>query len=379
MRLGDLAVAKTEIKCWGEKDAGTMEQLGNLAELPFLVGNIASMPDAHVGYGVPIGTVFATKGAVIPNAVGVDIGCGVAATGVLLDVESFMEKRDEVLEAILAAVPVGFARRDKPLIEGICDGTDLRVVEEFKEVGATSLGTLGGGNHFIEIQSNDAHELISVMVHSGSRNLGKQVCDHYDKLARELNPYGIDPKKELCALTLESDEGQEYMAEMDFCINYAYTNRRLIMDEIRKVFREVCGADMSRNIIDCCHNYASFENGVLVHRKGAVNASNGVVLIPGSMGTSSYIAEGLNNKDSLGSCSHGAGRAMGRGKARREIDENHAKACLAERDIKVVMKDEKGFVEESPAAYKNIEDVMKAQEDLVAPLVTLSPLGVVKG
>jgi tRNA-splicing ligase RtcB (3'-phosphate/5'-hydroxy nucleic acid ligase) len=399
--MREITTEKIPVKMWLEEiEDGAIEQIKNLANLPMAFKHIAIMPDSHQGYGMPIGGVLATEGVIIPNAVGVDIGCGMCAVKTSLT-EIDTETLKKIMNQIRKAVPVGFNKHAEPqdmdlmpmfTTDSIVKGTDI-VDEEFTKA-LYSLGTLGGGNHFIEIQKgNDGH--IWIMIHSGSRNLGKMVADHYNKLAIELNKKWhstVPAEWELAFLPEDSEEGQAYIREMQYCVDFALANRKLMMENICKIFTD-SGVGLSNNgrvdylsfepMINIAHNYAKkekhFGKEVWVHRKGATLATPDTIgIIPGSQGTKSYIVKGKGNIFSFNSCSHGAGRKMGRKQAERTLN--------LEEEIK--MLDDQGVLhgirgisqlDEAPGAYKDIADVMKNQEDLVEIVVELSPLGVIKG
>jgi len=377
-----------------EIEDGALEQIKNLTQLPFAFKHIAVMPDSHQGYGMPIGAVMATKNVIIPNAVGVDIGCGMCAVKTsLTDIDT--ETLKKIMGEIRKAIPVGFSKHAKDqdyslMPERFTTKLDFdgNIVSREYNNALRSLGTLGGGNHFIEIQKgNDGH--IWIMIHSGSRNLGKQVADHYNKLAIDLNEkwHSQVPKEhQLAFLPTDSEEGQAYIREMNYCDDFAYANRKLMMDRVILIFggiEEAGDIIQFEPMINIAHNYASLENhfgqNVWVHRKGATLAREGTVgIIPGSQGTKSYIVKGKGNKESFESCSHGAGRTMGRKQAQRELS--------LEDEIKAL--DDKGVIhsvrtvndlDEAPGAYKNIDEVMENQKDLVDTMVELIPLAVIKG
>lgn len=373
-----------------EIEDGAMEQIKHLADLPFAFSHIAIMPDSHQGYGMPIGGVLATKDVIIPNAVGVDIGCGMCAVKTSLT-EIDTETLKKIMGEIRKQIPVGFKKHDEkqdidlmPKVIGNCE----IVYAEFENA-QKSLGTLGGGNHFIEIQKgSDGH--IWIMIHSGSRNLGLQVAEHYNKIAIDLNKKwfsSVPEEWELAHLPVNSEEGQAYIREMQYCVDFALANRKLIMDRIMDIFTNTEGLKFSdypfAEIINIAHNYAKLENhlghNVWVHRKGATLADkNTIGIIPGSQGTKSYIVKGKGNVLSFKSCSHGAGRKMGRNVAVKTLN-------LAE-EIKKL--DDQGIIhgirhqndlDEASGSYKDIATVMKNQEDLVEVLVELQPLAVIKG
>jgi tRNA-splicing ligase RtcB len=391
---------KLPIKIWTEDiEDGALEQAKNLANLPFAFKHIAIMSDTHQGFGMPIGGVLATKGVVIPNAVGVDIGCGMCAIKTsLTNIDT--ETIKKIMEQIRKVIPVGFNKHKENQIEfhdfenSLEEGDVPDICLREWENASKSIGTLGGGNHFIEIQKG-SDGYIWIMIHSGSRNLGKQVADYYNKLAVELNRkwFSEVPKEwELAFLPVDSEEGQTYIREMQYCIDFALANRKLMMDRIMEIFKNIIGSDFNNitskefnnvDIINIAHNYARLENhfgeSVWVHRKGAtLSTENTIGIIPGSQGTKSYIVKGKGNKESFMSCSHGAGRKMSRTQAIKELD--------LEKEIKTL--DDLGIIhgirnredlDEAPSSYKNIDEVMENQKDLVEILVELTPLAVVKG
>jgi tRNA-splicing ligase RtcB len=375
------------VKLWLEDiEDGAMEQVKNLAKLPFAFRHIAIMPDSHQGYGMPIGGVMATKGVIVPNAVGVDIGCGMCAVKTSLT-EIDTETLKKIMGEIRKAVPVGFnhhaTKQDKWLMpEQVMPG---KIVEQEYEHALTQIGTLGGGNHFIEIQKgSDGH--IWIMIHSGSRNFGLKIAEYYNKLAIELNAkwFSQVPKEwELAYLPAESEEGQAYIREMNYAVEFALANRKLMMKRIIDIFCDVKEQTVFDDIINIAHNYASLENhfgeNVWVHRKGATLAMEGTIgIIPGSQGTHSYIVRGKGNKESFESCSHGAGRKMGRNEAEKTLDLEAEIKALDDKGILHAIRGKKDL-DEAPGAYKDIDVVMKNQEDLVEVLVELTPLAVIKG
>jgi tRNA-splicing ligase RtcB len=386
---------KIPIKMWLETiEDGAMEQIKHLANLPFAFRHIAIMPDSHQGYGMPIGGVLATKDVIIPNAVGVDIGCGMCAVKTSLT-EIDTETLKKIMGEIRKEIPVGFKKHDEEQNEGLLpngkkefmDSLTPIIVKEMSNA-LKSLGTLGGGNHFIEIQKgSDGH--IWIMIHSGSRNLGKQVADFYNKKAIELNKKwfsSVPEEWELAYLPIDSEEGKAYIREMNYCVDFALANRKLMMSRIMSCFYEAIPTGNKFNqleFINIAHNYAKLENhmgkNVWIHRKGATLADKDTIgIIPGSQGTKSYIVKGKGNILSFKSCSHGAGRTMGRNEA--------VKTLNLEEEIKKL--DDQGIIhgirhqndlDEASGAYKDIDIVMKNQEELVEVLVELTPLAVIKG
>lgn len=348
------------------------------------------MPDTHQGYGMPIGGVLATQGVVIPNAVGVDIGCGMCAVKTSLT-ELDTETLKKIMGEIRKAVPVGFGHHKEKQNEALMPETDkkLFIVSQQYQNALTQIGTLGGGNHFIEIQKgSDGH--IWIMIHSGSRNFGLKIAEHYNDIAKELNAkyHSSVPKEwDLAFLPLDSQEGIMYMNEMQYAVDFALANRKLMMERIKYIFEvmaeqtgQVIGFD---EMINIAHNYASMENhfgkNVLVHRKGATLAREGTIgIIPGSQGSKSYIVKGKGNKESFESCSHGAGRKMGRKEAQRTLNLEEEKKRLDDMGVIHSVRNTSDL-DEAPGSYKDIDIVMKEQEDLVDILVELQPMGVIKG
>lgn len=374
---------RVPIKMWADPDEGTLEQARHLAALPFAFRHVALMPDTHIGYGMPIGGVLATRGTVIPNAVGVDIGCGMRLWKTGVTVDEFIPVRDKVLNYIQRNIPTGFGRHKNP--RDIPEMPDIDPLQAQADIAALSIGTLGGGNHFIEVQ-RDEDGNVWAMLHSGSRNLGKTMCDHYNRAARDLNARWhsqVPDEWQLAFLPLDTDEGQEYMAVMGYCLEFAKANRAAMQAAVVEAFTAFLpGAADCSVAFDIHHNYAAMEHhfgqNVMVHRKGAVKA-RGPVIIPGSMGSASYFCSGLDNPESFGSCSHGAGRAMGRKQAQREISVESVVLEMRDADIALYKANKSDVAEECRAAYKDIEDVMAHQADLVSADVRLTPLGVVKG
>jgi len=384
---------KHPIKLWlDDIEPGALDQAINIANLPFIFKHVAIMPDAHQGYGMLIGGVMAAKGVIIPNAVGVDIGCGMCAVETSLT-SITKESLINIVEKIKKIIPIGFAHHSKPQDENLMpvpDGTDYAFMPVFNQQYDSALyqlGTLGGGNHFIEIQKG-SDEYIWIMIHSGSRNLGYKVAQHYNTVAIKENTkwYSeITKDKELAFLPIDTSEAKNYMLEMKYCVEFALANRKLMMNRIIDIIVNTVSESfiLFDNTINIAHNYAKWENhfgqNVIVHRKGATSAREGEIgIIPGSQGTKSYIVEGLGNRESFMSCSHGAGRKMGRNQAKiglnlkQEIELMNKQGIIHE--IKTIHD-----LDEASGAYKDIDIVMENQSDLVKILVELKPLAVIKG
>jgi len=378
------------IKLWLKNiDEGALDQAKNLANLPFAFHHIAIMPDAHEGFGMPIGGVMATKDVVVPNAVGRDIGCGMCTSRSNL-VEIDTEKLKRIMQCIRKEIPVGFNHHSKEQDEKwMPQGFDLDALpickKEYKSA-LKQVGTLGGGNHFIEIQKGD-DGFIWIMVHSGSRHIGSKVADHYDKAAKTLNEKWhskVNASKQLAFLPLDTQIAKLYWQEMEYCVAFAFSNRKLMVERVKECIRSVMGSDVEfEPLINIAHNYAReeqhFGKEVIVHRKGATSAEAGEKgIIPGSQGTNSYIVMGKGNDESFRSCSHGAGRIMGRKQAQRELNLKEEIKKLDEQGILHAIRG-KYDLDEASGAYKPIDEVMENQKDLVEILVELKPLAVVKG
>lgn len=392
-----ITTEKIPIKIWTDSiEDGALEQAKNLANLPFAFKHIAIMPDTHLGFGMPIGGVLATKDVIIPNAVGVDIGCGMCAVKTSLT-SIDKETLKKIVGEIRKVIPVGFnhqkEKQDESLMPncGTMPEKFLPICDSQYQSAIKQIGTLGGGNHFIEIQKgSDNH--IWIMMHSGSRNLGLKVAEHYNKKAIELNKkWFSDTQKELNFLPVDSEEGKAYIREMSYCVEFALANRKLMMDKIKDIFQKT---DMTRigiprlsivfePMINIAHNYARLENhfgeNVWVHRKGATLATkNTIGIIPGSQGTKSYIVKGKGNPESFMSCSHGAGRKMGRNEAIKNLNLEEEIKKLDNVGVIHAIRGVKDL-DEAPGSYKDIDIVMENQKDLVEILVELTPLAVIKG
>ncbi len=391
---------KVPIKSWCKDiEDGAMAQAIDLAQHPAVFRHVALMPDCHQGYGMPIGGVIACKNTVIPNAVGVDIGCGMGAVRTSINVsDTTRELLRAVVIRVKETVPCGEGRAHKKaqawdgFEEDIDSYSDRKWFSgHVRDLGCRNLGTLGGGNHFIEIQAGDDNR-VWLMIHSGSRHLGNVIARFYHGRAVELSSkwHSNIPNKDLAFLPINSQEGQDYIKDMNFALTYAKENRRRIMNRFMVALQIVFENAEFGNQVNIHHNYAAMENhfgkNVWVHRKGATSAKqNETGIIPGSMGTSSYIVKGLGNEESFMSCSHGAGRVMGRMQATRALTPEECDKAMEgivyDRWGKVKRGKTKGMYDlsEAPQAYKDIDAVIHAELDLIKPLVKLRPLGVVKG
>lgn len=371
-----------------------IKQAENISKHPCLVGNVCLMPDTHAGYGMPIGGVVAFDNAICPNMVGVDIGCGMLAIQTSLK-EITKEQLLKIIGGskeykcgIKANIPVGLNHHKKKQENEIFNNDKWETTnickQEF-ESAQYQLGTLGGGNHFIEIQKGDDNH-IWFMIHSGSRNLGYKVANYYNEIAKNLCLMWKQDevvKNDLAFLPRGTKKFDDYINEMELCLYFAYENRQQMAKVIKNEFLKVIPETEFLQEINIHHNYASLENhynrNVFVHRKGATLArENTIGIIPGSQGTSSYIVKGLGNKASLCSCSHGAGRKMSRKKAQETLDLQKEQEILNNQGI-IHSLNSKSALDEASSAYKNIDVVMEEQKDLVEILVKLIPLAVIKG
>lgn len=380
------------VKIWTDDvEESAMQQIENLCTLPFLFHHLAIMPDVHAGMGMPIGGVQACVDAVIPNAVGVDIGCGMCAVKTNWRVDDIPADvlRKQIMRGIRERIPLGMdhhkERQDESYLPQGHDIDKLTVVKAQYISAQRQVGTLGGGNHFIELQ-RDEQGMLWIMIHSGSRNLGKQVGDHYNKLAVMLNERWhsvVKPELRLAFLPLRTQEFNDYWAEMQYCVEFALCNRRLMMERIQEVIADALPGIEFEPMINIAHNYAAWEHhygkNVIVHRKGATLAREGIVgIIPGSQGTASYIVEGLGNPDSFNSCSHGAGRLMSRTAAVKTLSLEDEVKKLDEQGIVHAIRSQRDL-EEAAGAYKDIEQVINNELDLVKILTRLLPIAVIKG
>ena len=383
-----ITTERVPIFVWGESaDDATLAQTRNLANLPFAFDHVALMPDAHIGFGMPIGGVLAAQGQVIPHAVGLDIGCGMRAWRTNVPAEELKPLRDRILSDIQRSVPQGFDwhRGSQAGRTGLFeDVPDIPRLQAEIAKAERQVGTLGGGNHFIEL-SVDSAGVVWAMIHTGSRNVGKQMADHYDHLAREENRRGgseVPLEWGLAHLSVESEAGSEYLEVMGWCLDFARENRRLIAEDVQRAISRHFPDVEPDLAVDVHHNYAALEEHfgerVVVHRKGAVR-SHGAVVVPGSMGTASYICEGKASPEAFESCSHGAGRSMGRKQAVRTIPRERVLDELRARDVRLFKAKKHDLAEEAPEAYKDIDEVLRWQADLVEPVTRLVPIGVVKG
>ena len=389
------------VKAWADGvdiQPEAITQALNAASLPFVFRHVALMPDAHWGMGSTVGSVIPTLGAIIPAAVGVDLGCGMMATRTTLQADQLPDSLFGVRSDIERAIPVGgpgvkgsWKERGRhgapPDVETAWSPFDNEyrdiVRKHGKVAGVTveQLGTLGTGNHFIEV-CLDEEDRVWVMLHSGSRGLGNRIGSYFIAKAKdEMRRWHINlPDADLAYLPQGSEFFGEYVRAVRFAQNFARVNRELMMRRALAALEMSLPIVVEETTVNCHHNYVQMEHhfgkDVWVTRKGAVDASEGQLgIVPGSMGAKSFIVRGKGNPDSFRSCSHGAGRAMSRGEARRRFTvEDHAKATAG-----IECRKDAGVIDETPAAYKDIDAVMAAQADLVDIVHTLRQVLCVKG
>jgi len=397
-------ISATPIKMWTRGvpvDDGAKQQLIKTAQMPFIHKHLAVMPDVHVGKGSTIGSVIPTKGAIIPAAVGVDIGCGMMAVRTSLSANDLPDNLGHIRSAIERAVPhgrtSGRGKRDKGAWHDIPRKTGeawkqldvgfqhlVEVTPRLKKTNnVVHLGTLGTGNHFIEICLDEGDQ-VWFMLHSGSRGVGNAIGSHFIALARkDMEQWMINlPDRDLAYLPEGTDHFNDYVFAVEWAQNYARLNREVMMSNVVEAVRAVMPIpfDAAQEAVNCHHNYVNrehhFGEDIFVTRKGAVRARKGDMgIIPGSMGARSFIVRGLGNEDSFCSCSHGAGRVMSRTEAKRVVSlEQHLKAVSG-----VECRQDIGVLDETPSAYKDIDNVMAAQKDLVEIVHTLKQVVCVKG
>ncbi|WP_137864416.1 MULTISPECIES: RtcB family protein [unclassified Sphingomonas] len=392
------------IKMWTRGvpvEDGARAQLARAAQMPFVFKHVAAMPDVHVGIGATVGSVIPTKGAVIPAAVGVDIGCGMMAARTSLVASDLPDNLEGIRSAIEQAVPhgrsVGRGKRD----QGSWGDPPAAIVEAWATLAArfdritekyprlknsnhlVHLGTLGTGNHFIEL-CLDQDQRVWVMLHSGSRGVGNAIGSYFIELAkRDMRKWHINlPDENLAYFPEGTDHFDDYVEAVGWAQDFAALNRRMMMANVIRALRGQIAKpfDAEMEAVNCHHNYVQRENhfgeNVLVTRKGAVRAAKGVLgIIPGSMGAKSFIVRGLGNAESFDSCSHGAGRIMSRTAAKKLVTlDEHIRDTAG-----VACRKDEGVIDETPKAYKPIEAVMAAQADLVEIVHTLKQVVCVKG
>ncbi len=397
MSYTEVPGVRTPIRMWTDPatvEGQAMQQLRNISSLPWLHG-LAVMPDVHLGKGATVGSVIAMRGAVCPAAVGVDIGCGMSAVKTSLTAKDLPDDLSRLRSQIERTIPVGRGLHSDPVDPGKLHGAPTGGWDDFwqrfdgvasevkwrKDRAAQQMATLGGGNHFIEVCIDDTGA-VWLMLHSGSRNIGKELAEHHMGVARSLphNQGLID--RDLAVFIADTPQMAAYRQDLFWAQEYAKRNRALMM----ALFQDVVRREFPRakvafdEVISCHHNYVSEEryDGVdlLVTRKGAIRAGAGDYgIIPGSMGTGSYIVRGLGNEASFNSASHGAGRKMSRTAAKKRFSTSD----LVEQTAGVECRKDAGVVDEIPGAYKSIEKVIEQQRDLVEVVAHLKQVVCVKG
>ena len=396
---------RVPVKVWTQDiEHEAIQQLINVSQLPIVHGHIAAMPDVHAGIGATVGSVIPTKSAIIPAAVGVDIGCGMNAVRLSIRASELPDNLYKIRTAIETAVPVGFSQHQASKVRGSQHARTARTLDQrldsvvekhpalmkmqkrFNETWVCQLGTLGGGNHFIEL-CIDEEDMVWVMLHSGSRGIGNVMGRYFIEAARKdmRRHHMALPDVDLAYFSEGSQWFDDYVEAVDWAQDYALLNRR----EMMRLVLEVLQRELSPKInawkvegeaINCHHNYVAqethFGEKLFVTRKGAISAREGELgIIPGSMGAKSYIVRGLGNAESLYSCSHGAGRKMSRTKAKRIF----TREDLAKQTEGVECRKDGGVLDEIPGAYKDIDAVMANQSDLVEVVHTLKQVVCVKG
>jgi tRNA-splicing ligase RtcB len=388
MAISHLKGGRVDVRLWTrveDVEPAALEQLRRVARLPWVFHHVAAMADVHLGIGATVGSVVAMKDAVSPAAVGVDIGCGMAAVKTTLRADELPDNLGRLRADIERAIPVGFHQHKGPLrqsrewlswreFEDLAPGVSHR-----RDKAMRQMGTLGGGNHFLEL-CLDTEDRVWLMLHSGSRNIGKELAELHMSVAAKLTHNEGLPDRDLAVFLGGTPEMEAYRHDLDWAQRYAAANRRVMLDLASDVVRRRFPRAGFEVPISCHHNYVAeevhFDEKVLVTRKGAIRARRGDLgIIPGSMGSRSFIVRGLGNPESFESASHGAGRQMSRRAARRRFNVED----LAEQTAGVECRKDPGVIDEIPGAYKPIEQVMAEQRDLVEVVAELRQVLCVKG
>ncbi|SFZ72413.1 RtcB family protein [Chitinimonas taiwanensis] len=399
--LQTLAGQQVPVKIWTDEiEFAAIQQLKNVAALPIVRGHIAAMPDVHLGIGATVGSVIPTRAAIIPAAVGVDIGCGMNAVRTTLTASDLPDSLARLRSAVEATVPVGFAQHAWDKVRGskhqraarpLDDRLDrivgkhpglMKMQRQFAQSWICQIGTLGGGNHFIELCLDEAQR-VWIMLHSGSRGTGNVIGRYFIEAARkDMQRHQQQlPDRDLAYFSAGSSLFDDYVEAVDWAQDYALTNRREMMRLVVEALQaHLPPFKLSDEAINCHHNYVQqethFGEKLFITRKGAISAQAGELgIIPGSMGAKSFIVRGLGNPESFCSCSHGAGRRMSRSEAKRRFDQFD----LREQTAGVECRKDGGVVDEIPAAYKDIDTVMAQQTDLVEIVHTLKQVMCIKG
>lgn len=401
---------KKPIKVWLENrediEEGCLKQANNLSNLPFIHQWVALMPDTHTGMGMPIGGVIAANGVIIPHAVGSDIGCGMIFVQTDIDakfLKETMTPNGSLVQALIGNaarnIPVGHNHHKSMQPSKVLDSAVKQIEKYMKaptllpqiEDAYYQIGTLGGGNHFIEFQEDEDGK-VAIMIHTGSRHLGKMIGDYFNDIAKELNTRWhseVPADFNLAFLPVMSEEGRLYIEFMNLALDFAEENREIILEQIMESFNSLIEKQLGMKVncsekLNVHHNYAAMElhygKNVWVHRKGAISAREGERgIIPGAMGSYSYIVEGKGNSESFHSCSHGAGRVYSRTKAKETYSVETVMCDLKEQGVVLGKSNKKDVAEECRFAYKNIDEVINNQLDLITPIKKLKTIGVIKG
>jgi tRNA-splicing ligase RtcB len=399
MSIAQIQGGTVDVRLWTPLEgveSEALKQLRNIASLPWVYHHVAAMPDVHLGKGATVGSVIAMKDAVAPSAVGVDIGCGMAAVMSDLTAADLPENLHDLRSAMEAVVPVGNYRTGSresvtrnPLATEAMKGfgTLHRAVQDRESTARHQIGTLGGGNHFIEV-CLDTEDHVWLMLHSGSRNIGKCIAEAHIGIARKLEHNARLPDRDLAVFLAGTPEMEAYRRDLYFAQRYAWTNRAVMLEELQdaiggyfsRFHRKVKWSKDPQTNVQCHHNYVAeethFGERVFVTRKGAIRAGQGEMgIIPGSMGTRSFIVRGLGSAESFESASHGAGRRMSRGEAKRRFTIED----LRQQTAGVECRKDSGVIDEIPGAYKDIDEVMANQRDLVEVTAQLKQILCIKG
>ncbi|WP_148715947.1 RtcB family protein [Chitinolyticbacter meiyuanensis] len=392
---------RVPVKVWTDEiESAAIQQLKNVAQLPIVHGHVAAMPDVHLGIGATVGSVIPTRGAIIPAAVGVDIGCGMNAVRTSLTAADLPDNLARLRSNIEAGVPVGFNQHAWDKVRGsahqraarpLDDRLDrivgkhpglMKMQRQFAQAWICQIGTLGGGNHFIELCLDEA-DRVWIMLHSGSRGTGNVIGRYFIEAAKkDMRRHKVNlPDRDLAYLSEGSTLFDDYVEALEWAQDYALVNRREMMRLVVEAMRPQLPAfTLTDEAINCHHNYVAREEHdgerLFITRKGAIAAHAGQLgIIPGSMGAKSYIVRGLGNSESFCSCSHGAGRRMSRSEAKRRFN----RFDLAAQTEGVECRKDGGVVDEIPGAYKDIDAVMAQQTDLVEIVHTLKQVLCIKG
>lgn len=395
MAIFEIQGSNVPVKFWTQREGvedTAYQQLLRTASLPWVAHHIAVMPDVHYGKGATVGSVVAMRGAVAPSSVGVDIGCGMGAVQTSLRASDLPDSLKDIRLAVERAIPVGNTSHEQPVYpqasQRVREASEALFerfsglapeVQPLKERAARQIGTLGSGNHFIEL-CLDTDDMVWLMLHSGSRHIGLQLANVHIAKAKTLPHNDGLPDRDLSVLLHGTSEMDAYLRDASWAQEYAALNRAVMLERYQDVLRQFFPNISFGRPILCHHNYVSrethFGESLYVTRKGAIRAgSRELGIIPGSMGAKSFIVVGLGNPDSFMSASHGAGRRMSRSAASKRFSESD----LASQTVGIECRKDKGVVDEIPGAYKDIDEVMSDQSDLVRPIVTLRQIMCIKG